>query len=286
MLKLRLSGLLIFSVVALSACTSHTPKSDEDGLRDIIPTAEKDSGPDRPPAQLSNIQDAKPRYIKRTIAGNKSPYKVKGVVYRVMEDPTGYRGEGMASWYGKKFHGNKTSNGEVYDMYAMTGAHKTLPLPSYVRVTNTLNNKSVIVRVNDRGPFEKGREIDLSYAAAHKLDYANAGTAPVIVEYIETSHMADSSQTPVSTTVPPFPAEITGGELWLQVGAFKDFNAAKVLADKLDKNFDERIVIEKVALENAGAVYRVQVGPAENNFNEIKSKLDALGFPNSHRVFK
>lgn len=115
---------------------------------------------------------------------NSRPYVVFGKQYFPLSTGKGFVEEGEASWYGQKFHGHLTSNGEVYDMYGMTAAHKTLPLPSFVRVTNTINNKSVIVRVNDRGPFHGNRIIDLSFAAAKQLDYLATGTAPVKVEVI------------------------------------------------------------------------------------------------------
>ena len=127
----------------------------------------------------STIPDAVPVNELMSLSGNKSPYRVRGEDYEVLPSPKGYQERGGASWYGSKFHGYKTSNGEVYNMYAMTAAHKTLPLPSFVRVENLDNGRSVIVRVNDRGPFHKGRIIDLSYAAAIKLGYANKGTAKV-----------------------------------------------------------------------------------------------------------
>lgn len=178
-----------FVLVYLCACGSQPvkptkPAGKYDDLFDIIPTAEKDSGPAQS-KDMSHVVDAVPRYEKRTIAGNKSPYKVKGIVYHVMDEPKGFKEVGMASWYGNKFHGRNTSNGEVYDMYGMTGAHKSLPIPSYVRVTNLKNNKTIVVRINDRGPFAHGRVIDLSYAGAQKLGYVHAGTAKVVVEYID-----------------------------------------------------------------------------------------------------
>jgi len=117
--------------------------------------------------------------------GNPKTYKVFGVKYRTLETHIGYSEIGIASWYGKKFHGKLTSSREVYDMYKITAAHKSLPIPCYAKVTNLENNKSLIVRVNDRGPFKKGRIIDLSYAAAKKLDIVDEGTAQVLVEAID-----------------------------------------------------------------------------------------------------
>jgi len=143
-----------------------------------------DDGPDaNPPANLDAVPDAVPR-IEPYASGSNKPYVVFG--RRYVPDTTGqpYRMRGVASWYGKKFHGNSTSNGERYDMYAMTAAHTTLPLPSYVRVTSMVNGKTVILRVNDRGPFKHDRVIDLSYVAAHKLGLIGPGSGEVVVEKI------------------------------------------------------------------------------------------------------
>lgn len=144
---------------------------------------ENDEAPEVIPAMV-HVDDAEPRFEPYSLAGNKN-YTVRGVSYQVMKEPADYSEEGLASWYGKKFHGHKTSNGEVYDMYSMSAAHKTLPLPSYVEVENLDNGKKAIVRVNDRGPFHPRRIIDLSYAAAKKLDMLKTGTAPVRVTLLK-----------------------------------------------------------------------------------------------------
>lgn len=144
----------------------------------LAPMGERDGGPARP-VDVSRIPDAVPRVEPRTKAGNKSPYTVLGKTYHVLPDSRGFTQHGSASWYGTKFHGRRTSNGEIYNMYGMTAAHKTLPIPSYVRVTNRNNGRSVVVRVNDRGPFHGDRIIDLTYSAASKLGFADQGTAPV-----------------------------------------------------------------------------------------------------------
>jgi rare lipoprotein A len=144
----------------------------------------QDDGPGAsPPANLDKIADAEPRIEPLNRAAN-NPYSVFGRQYVPFRSPQPYRQRGIASWYGRKFHGQRTSSGERYDMYAMTAAHPILPIPSYARVTNTRNGRSVIVRVNDRGPFLSGRIMDLSYAAAYKLGYIGAGSAPVEVEAI------------------------------------------------------------------------------------------------------
>ena len=144
----------------------------------------KDDGPhEKPPANLERIADAVPRNEPLHKFANR-PYEALGKKYVPMTSLQPFRQRGMASWYGKRYHGQKTSSGEVYDMYAMTAAHPTLPIPSYARVTNVANGKSVVVRINDRGPFHAARVIDLSYVAAHKLGYIQAGQAQVEVEAI------------------------------------------------------------------------------------------------------
>ena len=144
----------------------------------------KDDGPhERPPANLERVADAVPRAEPLHKFANR-PYSALGKNYVPMTSLQPFSQRGLASWYGKRYHGQKTSSGEVYDMYAMTGAHPTLPIPSYVRVTNLANGKSVVVRINDRGPFKSDRVIDLSYVAAYKLGYIQAGQARVEVQSI------------------------------------------------------------------------------------------------------
>jgi rare lipoprotein A len=144
----------------------------------------KDDGPhDRPPSNLERVADAVPKSEPLHKFANR-PYKALGKEYVPMTSLQPFRQRGLASWYGKRYHGQKTSSGEVYDMYQMTAAHPTLPIPSYARVTNTKNGKTVVVRINDRGPFRSGRVIDLSYVAAHKLGYIQAGEATVEVESV------------------------------------------------------------------------------------------------------
>ena len=166
---------LALSVLLLAACASG-PRGG--------PSSGRDGGPTQPPADLSGLQNADPRIEAiRSSGGTAKPYTVLGRSYAPITDDRPYRESGLASWYGTKFHAQSTASGEPYDMYAMTAAHKTLPLPSYVRVRNPANGREAIVRVNDRGPFHDGRIIDLSYAAAYKLDLLR-GVAPVEIERI------------------------------------------------------------------------------------------------------
>ena len=171
----------------LAACVGPGPQT---GVADGAPLQK---------IRPSQVPDAVPRPDPILTAGNKSPYAVLGVEYEVMDSARGYAQEGIASWYGTKFHGRKTSNGEIFDLYQATAAHKTLPIPSYVRVTNLANGKAITVRVNDRGPFHPDRIIDLSYGAAVKLGYMEQGTARVRVEVIDLAGVdvaASQSQRP------------------------------------------------------------------------------------------
>nr|WP_261396062.1 septal ring lytic transglycosylase RlpA family protein [Halomonas sp. DP8Y7-1] len=182
-------------LVALGGCASggpgNAPSADGAATQSEAPSSSGgryamsgDAYPQSPP-DVSQVPDAVPRNEPRSRAGNRSTYEVWGKTYHVMDDPSGYQREGTASWYGQKFHGYATSNGEIYDMYKMTAAHKSLPLPTFARVTNLDNGRSVIVRVNDRGPFHDDREIDLSYAAAARLDILDNGTGRVRVSAID-----------------------------------------------------------------------------------------------------
>ncbi|MEW6331269.1 MAG: septal ring lytic transglycosylase RlpA family protein [Pseudomonadota bacterium] len=235
----------------------------------------EDDGPEaNPPADVMNIPDAVPRDEPRSASGNR-PYAVYGVTYAPLADARGYRERGIASWYGKKFHGRRTSSGEAYDMYAMTAAHKTLPLPSYVRVRNLQNDRSVVVRVNDRGPFLHNRLIDLSYAAAARLGILGTGTGVVEVEAVG----PDEPATQVVKTYPlrmispaaaaediNAPPAAAGPRLYLQVGAFAQRDNAVSLRDRLEREALQPVFVQPPqAGMNGGAetapVYRVRIGP-------------------------
>lgn len=263
------------------------------GCQSLWHVEEKDRGPGRP-MDVSHIPEPVPREELRTIAGNKTPYNVLGKTYNILQDPKGYREKGVASWYGEKFHGRRTANGELYDMYGMTAAHKTLPIPSYVRVTNTDNNRSIIVRVNDRGPFHGGRVIDLSYTAAKKLGYQQKGTANVAVEYIDPAHYYGStSQSPASTfggtgTKAPTPKDSAGYALpdntFLQIGAFGKVKAANALKSKLAKMTDVPVRVKRP--KRRKDLYKVQVGPFENNLQllQLRQRLIDANYPSPHVV--
>lgn len=256
-----------------------------------------DSGPSQP-LSVAHIPDAVPRVEPRTIAGNKSPYTVNGRTYRVLQNPDGFREEGVASWYGRKFHGHQTSNGEIYNMYAMTAAHKTLPIPSYVRVTHKTNHRSVVVRVNDRGPFHDGRIIDLTYAAAKKLGIDATGTGPVIVEYIDPeSYLPLTPQIKAATQAAdepaaPTPAYANGYELpantFLQVGAFSQVSSAQALQRKIAALTDYPVLIISPESTADRHLYRVRIGPLKDNFDllTLRDKLAAAKLPEPHVVYQ
>jgi rare lipoprotein A len=167
-----------------------------------------DDGPgDNPPQNIDSIPNAVPKKEALNPRTNK-PYRALGEVYTPMTSYKPYKERGIASWYGKRFHGKKTSSGETYDMYSMSAAHTILPLPSYVKVTNPANGRSVIVRVNDRGPFKHSRIIDLSFAAAYKLGYANKGSTLVEVEAIDPSNANDYTNVDTKPTVAAVPASV------------------------------------------------------------------------------
>lgn len=188
----------------------------------------------------------------RELKGWQKPYEVDGQRYQPLRDHQGFSQRGIASWYGKKFHGQRTSNGEIYNMYAMTAAHKTLPLGVDVQVTNQLNGKSVKVRVNDRGPFVAGRVIDLSFAAAKQLDILDTGTAPVEVVALG---FAAGQGAQVSYKVP---VNYDAGHFALQVGAFSQAANADRFAASLRSRFGRAEVHQGYA--NGRTIYRVRVG--------------------------
>jgi rare lipoprotein A len=275
--------LFIFAAaLALAGCGSSPKKTDT-----VKPAQAKpggyylDDGPGDNPPNLDVVADAIPR-TETLHRGANRPYTVFGKTYvpNVSSEP--FRQQGIASWYGRKFHGQMTSIGDIYDMYAMTAAHPTLPLPSYVRVTNPANAKSVVVRVNDRGPFHADRIIDLSYAAAAKLDIARKGSGTVVVERVFPGDAAlvaaRPAPTPAPIPVPPavvlpiVPASVPpagnittaaitpeAGDLYLQLAAFSSMESAEIfrarMARELEWNREPLQVVQKDSL------FRVRMGP-------------------------
>jgi rare lipoprotein A len=261
----------------------------------------QDDGPEAsPPADIANIPDAVPKAEPRSASGNK-PYSVYGVAYTPLADTNGYRERGVASWYGKKFHGKRTSSGEPYDMYAMTAAHKTLPLPSYVRVRNLQNDRAVIVRVNDRGPFLHNRLIDLSYAAAAKLGILGTGTGVVEVEAVG----PDEAATQVVKTFPlqiipsavaaeeisAAPAPAANPKLYLQVGAFTQRDNAVSLRDRLEREALRPIFVHSSPSGGNGGtdtapIYRVRIGPLASveEGDRLTQRVTQLGITDARIV--
>jgi rare lipoprotein A len=240
-------------------------------------------GPPQVDIDISTIADAIPRVDPVTAAGNKNPYTINGITYRLLPGSKGYREVGVASWYGSHFHGNPTSNGEIYSMYGMTAAHKTLPIPVYVKVRNLDNNSSVIVRVNDRGPFHDDRLIDLSYVAAKKLGYAEKGTAKVEVMVIDPDTY-ENNKTPLSdVALLPLPAsykllsnperQVKGEYPFLQVGAYLSYSAANRTRDQVLDLTSYPVAIRQAAHPTEKkALFKVLIGPVADQI-----KLRKLG---------
>jgi len=289
--------LVTSTVLALTGCASApgpAPAGTDNSSRYTI-------NQDRAPSgnfDVSGLSDAVPVYQAPVNAGNKSPYTVWGKRYTVMDSNNGYVARGTASWYGEKFHGHKTSNGETFDMYQMSAAHKSLRIPGYARVTNLDNGRSVIVRVNDRGPFHGDRLIDLSYAAAKKLGYQSHGTARVEVAAITV--MPDGSMFIAgqpfsldgqSIAQSPAPAggnavaineSMAGEGLFVQLGSFSSRDPAEKLQVRAESILGDPVRVRAVDTES-GRFHRVQVGPFqdEGSARKTQSLLEARGFSQS-----
>lgn len=232
----KLANIALVSALVLLAACSNTA---------IKPAAKHTVTPPRP-LNADDLVDAQVRWEIPTAAGNRSPYVIYGRSYQVLASAQGYSAQGVASWYGPNFHGRPTSNGEQFDMYQMTAAHKTLPIPCYLRVTAVATGKQVVVRVNDRGPFHDDRLVDLSYAAATKLGIVDAGTALVNIEVLQASAVENEAK-----------------QLVLQVGAFEDQIRAEQLQSILAGLMTVPVYID---VQNGGSggtttLHRVKVGP-------------------------
>ena len=238
MLRVRLyTGSALSLLLLLSACSV------------------KDSAPARYDKPWDKIPNAVPKKEAKSKYGNPKSYEVFGERYYVLESNKGFSQKGVASWYGTKFHGERTSSGETYNMYDMTAAHKTLPLPTYVEVVNTDNGRRAIVKVNDRGPFHDGRIIDLSYAAATKLGVAKTGTANVRIRALDPSAQSASSDQSIDGG-----QTVDDGKVYVQVAAFSTEQKAFEMLDRLrEANFSSsRIHVDN----NKGKpLYRVRIGP-------------------------
>lgn len=283
--------LFTFLAVSLTACVSSPPSNTNAGRYDM----EYDS-PELEPIDLNAVPEVIPEPLNRTMAGNRSPYMVNGRSYRVMASEEGYSATGMASWYGRKFHGHLTSNGEIYDMFKYSAAHRSLPIPSFVRVTNLDNGKSVVVRVNDRGPFHDDRIIDLSYAAASRLGYADVGTARVRIEALTpwNSPPPQLAAEPMEDTVDQEAVaaerqriEADEGNEYLQIGAFSNLGSAENLRDAVAALTQLPAFIRSEMSSTSDAVlHRVRLGPLNETIELdglIQSIIEA-GFGRPFRV--
>ncbi len=239
---------------------------------------ERDRAPSRPPADIMNTPDAVPRPEPLSRYGNMRSYEVLGRRYHVMDSAEGYVEQGVASWYGEKFHGRHTSSRELYDMYAMTAAHKSLPLPTYVQVTNLENGRQVVVKVNDRGPFHANRIIDLSYAAAARLGILRRGTGLVEVRALTASG-------PPPAPPPLRQAGTDGLALYLQVGAFAERDNAARLKSRLH-SFSPVPVRILEAMARGGRVHRVQLGPVAGitAMDDLVALVNSRGIRDMHVV--
>lgn len=258
---MKYNVLLFVILFILTACSTNTSRY----------TQKHDSTPTRSPTHAELI-DAVPKNEAHSRGGNKN-YTVRGKHYKVLPSSKNFKQTGIASWYGNKFHGHLTSNGEIYNMYGMSAAHKNLPLPTYVKVTNNSNNKSVVVRVNDRGPFHESRVIDLSYSAAYKLDMLNTGTANVTIEVINTEKQLSQTTRPLTQS--------TLAVGYIQMFATKDKQSALSIVKKLKKQFNYSVI-----MPYSRGIYRVKIG-VFNKSAQLESMLEKVknnGYPKAFKT--
>jgi len=260
------SGFVLAAALIFTGCSSRISRDTGDAAP-------------QEPIDISGIPDAVPRDEPLSRYGNPVSYEVMGHRYYTMQSRDGYVERGIASWYGTKFHGLRTSSGEPYDLAKMTAAHKTLPLPTYARVTNLKNGRSVIVKINDRGPFHPNRIIDLSYVAAAKLGILEHGTGLVEVEAINPA----APKKPMMAAREP--AAQQGSSLFLQVGAFRNRDNARRLSSKLQNaNIGDIHIME--ASNASGPIYRVRIGPLDSvdEADRLSNTLISKGYSNTQVV--
>lgn len=252
-----LSGGLLLTVALLSGCAT-TPSPGEAATSDAVPRSEPWS-----------------------TRGNPNDYSVNGHTYRVLRSNAGYHAQGVASWYGPNFQGKLTSSGERYNMYAMTAAHKTLRLPAYVRVTNLDNHRSVVVRVNDRGPFVSDRIIDLSYAAAKKIGMIGTGTAPVDIRVVGPGSDAPTLASDPAKSPPSMPHAVWGEDVFIQIGAFAESAHVDAVRQRL-----VHAGIGPVQVSSHSGLQRVRIGPVASlaDYDRLMGQLDRIGFYDAQMV--
>jgi rare lipoprotein A len=293
----RVAPILLLSLLVLQGCSllRRTPEAPQ----------RPPAGVPKPPRDIASIPDAIPRAEPRSRYGNPETYEVFGKKYRVMKSARGHVERGLASWYGPGFHAERTSSGEPYDMYSMTAAHKTLPIPSYVRVTHLGNGRSVVVRVNDRGPFVGNRIIDLSYTAAHKIGMVGTGTAPVEIRVLQPGDSRSDRPTVAATPAPPVAAPPVAvppvavppvatpaaaadapslgiSSRFLQTGSFGSRANAETMTRRLAQSGIRNAVIREARVGER-VVYRVQVGPLADSVeaDDMVERLRLVGVPDA-----
>lgn len=273
-LRRWLAPALIATALLAGCSTAPMKPSSQPAPGPSGPTPGQDGFPSPAaiPPNLASIPNAVPRPEPRSTSGNPPSYEVFGKVYRVRNSAKGYDQTGYASWYGRKFQGRPTASGEPYDMFKMTAAHKTLPIPSFAKVTNLANDRSVVVRINDRGPFHRGRIIDLSYAAALKLGMLRHGSTKVRVQALvpKASSQQTASLGPVTTAADPPTAAAPSPDppravrsktgLFLQVGVFRDARHAEALQSRLQRQGFDPVLILRGEHDHQPA-RRVLIGP-------------------------
>ena len=299
---LKISALSL-TLALMSGCANNgfIPGDGEDKSNKAEPgsrySMKNDTAPDID-IDVSDLPNAVPTAEPYSKGGNASPYVVWGKTYHVLDTHVGYSRIGLASWYGKKFHGHKTSNGETYNMYKMSAAHKSLPIPSFAEVTNLENGKKVIVRVNDRGPFHSDRIIDLSYAAAKKLDFMEKGTAKVRVSSISVensgsyviaggSERAPDRKAVVSSKPLPKTQTVESRDYFVQLGAFSESKRAAQYLETVNQKVIAPLSVHKVGIGML-ATHKIMAGPFESE-NDVQTLLKAIkkaGFTDSFIVRK
>jgi rare lipoprotein A len=280
---LRAGAAVLIAVLLGSCASTPEPEVAPQPRRSTGIPSHSWPGSDGPPAvvpdDMHTIPDAVPRREPRSARGNPPFYEVDGRRYFIRESAAGYVERGIASWYGTKFHGRETSSGEPYDMFTMSAAHPTLPIPTYVRVTNLENGNQVVVRVNDRGPFAANRLIDLSYAAAVRLDIVGTGTGLVEMRAMEPGDPA----LPADAVLPDTP--IATPRLFIQVGAFASRENAERVAERLRLAAIYNIDLHTLE-SDAPPLWRVRIGPLADvdEVDRVTAEVDRAGFPEARVV--
>ncbi len=265
--------LILMLAACSSSCTSTSTRPSANSSKGGYYL---DDGPPKDSVDLAKVKDAVPRSEPLSATGNK-PYVVFGKTYVPLKSNKGFRQKGTASWYGKKFHGKRTSSGEPYDMYKMTAAHTVLPIPSYAKVTNLVNGRSVIVRVNDRGPFKHNRVMDLSYAAALKLDVVRSGTGRVEIISI-------GENTPARQNKPEASGE---AQAFIQLGAYSNQDTAYRLQRRLQSDGYTDVAVNRIEQRGLN-LYRVRLGPLKKagDVDFMLADLQNAGYNDAHIIIE